>query len=253
MTPRDSFEKAEKADARRMKACSYCGRDNDDEAIHCRECGTDFSAPATSTANAHPDEPITTTRFIDLDRLEGAFDFQDGLSRPEWGRISKTIQPLEDAEDRREAWREAVLQWLLRLREELGGDYRVISSRRCALLSLLDRPTAQRLLDFSDTATSAIRSALGEIAWESFDGLQVIIVFAEEDDYYQYISGFHSEGEHPKSIGVHIHRGYPHVALLYETELRAGQTILHELAHHCLTHLPVPLWLNEGVAQHLQK
>ena len=81
----------------------------------------------------------------------------------------------------------------------------------------------------------------------------MIIAFSEEDDYYQYISGFYPEGEHPTSIGVHIHRGYSHVALLYDTELRAGQTIVHELTHHCLTHLPIPLWLNEGVAQHLQK
>ena len=25
-----------------MKQCSYCGRDNPDEAAHCRECGTEF-------------------------------------------------------------------------------------------------------------------------------------------------------------------------------------------------------------------
>ena len=25
-----------------MKKCSYCGRDNADEALNCKECGTEF-------------------------------------------------------------------------------------------------------------------------------------------------------------------------------------------------------------------
>ena len=27
-----------------MKLCSYCGKDNEDEATHCTECGTEFEA-----------------------------------------------------------------------------------------------------------------------------------------------------------------------------------------------------------------
>jgi hypothetical protein len=33
----------------------------------------------------------------------------------------------------------------------------------------------------------------------------------------------------------------------------AANTIVHELTHDCLAHLPLPLWLNEGVAVTLQK
>jgi hypothetical protein len=29
-----------------MKKCSYCGRDNTDEAANCHECGTEFERPA---------------------------------------------------------------------------------------------------------------------------------------------------------------------------------------------------------------
>jgi ribosomal protein L37AE/L43A len=29
-----------------MKLCAYCGRDNVDEALNCRECGTEFEHPA---------------------------------------------------------------------------------------------------------------------------------------------------------------------------------------------------------------
>jgi hypothetical protein len=35
-----------------MKTCTYCGRDNDDTLVACRECGTEFTPaePVTSTA-----------------------------------------------------------------------------------------------------------------------------------------------------------------------------------------------------------
>ena len=29
-----------------MKRCSYCGRENADDAFHCRECGTEFERPS---------------------------------------------------------------------------------------------------------------------------------------------------------------------------------------------------------------
>jgi hypothetical protein len=32
-----------------MKKCSYCGRDNTDEALHCNECGTEFEREVTDS------------------------------------------------------------------------------------------------------------------------------------------------------------------------------------------------------------
>jgi ribosomal protein L37AE/L43A len=39
-----------------MKKCHYCGRDNADEAVNCRECGTEFEQPVEA---AVPEEPKT--------------------------------------------------------------------------------------------------------------------------------------------------------------------------------------------------
>jgi hypothetical protein len=38
-----------------MKPCSYCGRENQDEAISCRECGTELVAPTSTAKPAEPD------------------------------------------------------------------------------------------------------------------------------------------------------------------------------------------------------
>ncbi len=196
---------------------------------------------------------MVSSVLVNLDQIDCAFDFREGFSRPDWKLIRQTISATVDSGKSQEAWDEIVMQWLGRLQGELGGDYRLRRSRHFAFLSPLDKDTSRRLLDFAEGAISTIRDSLGEVAWGNYNGLHVVIVFAEEDDYYQYIADFYRDGNHPKSAGIHINVGYPHIALTFDTELRGGETVAHELAHHCLHHLSIPLWLNEGVAVVLQK
>lgn len=235
-----------------MKACDYCGRENEDAIANCSGCGNDFPIPAQEPL-PFQDEITPSHNFVNLDEIENAFDFSDGFSRPDWKLIRQTIGFATHPENLREAWDEAVVQWLAKLKGELGGDYHLAKSRHFILLSPIEPETDQRLLNFAEAAISAIRDSLGEVAWGNYDGLHVVMLFAEEDDYYQYVSGFYREGTHPKSAGVHIKAGYPHVALIYESELRSVETIAHELTHHALNHLSIPTWLNEGIAVVLQK
>jgi hypothetical protein len=233
-----------------MKACGYCGRENEDRATNCRECGTEFPIQTPPPVRQ---EALPSLAFINLDKIEDAFDFNEGFSRPVWKMIRQAVESTIDIEDRRDALDDVVVQWLAKLKGELGGDYHLVKSRHFALLAAVETEVAQRLLNFAEGAMSSIRDSLKGIAWGNFDGLQVLLMFAEDDDYYQYISFFYPNGTHPKSVGIHIKTGYPHVAVLFETELRAGETIIHELTHHALNHLSIPLWLNEGVAVVLQK
>jgi hypothetical protein len=236
-----------------VKVCGYCGRENEEASNHCRECGTEFPVSIPSQNPEAEESPLPSPILLHLDRIDGAFDFREGFSRPNWKLIRQTIAATVDTGESQEAWDEVVMQWLARLQSELGGDYRLRKSRHFAFLSPLDKETSRRLLDFAEGAISTIRDSLGEVAWGNYNGLHVVIVFAEEDDYYQYIADFYRDGTHPKSAGIHINVGYPHIALIFDTELRSGETIAHELTHHCLHHLSIPLWLNEGVAVVLQK
>lgn len=75
------------------------------------------------------------------------------------------------------------------------------------------------------------------------------LVLDEQDDYYDYISNYNPEGgEYALSSGSFIHDGYGHF-LLWRGELDAMEpTVAHELTHCLVSHLPLPLWLNEGIA-----
>src|SRR5437899_1491815 len=41
-----------------MKKCAYCGRENQDSALHCHECGTPLSDPSVAPKPAEADDRI---------------------------------------------------------------------------------------------------------------------------------------------------------------------------------------------------
>jgi hypothetical protein len=45
-----------------MKTCTYCGRENEDQATKCQECGVEFAGVLVSTEDP-PKEPAETERF----------------------------------------------------------------------------------------------------------------------------------------------------------------------------------------------
>src|SRR5688572_19233218 len=80
-----------------------------------------------------------------------------------------------------------------------------------------------------------------------------ILIFSEQDDYYQYVSRFCPNGEQAASGGMCISAGYPHIVLFWRDETDAANGLVHELTHECLMHFSLPLWVNEGVAMSLQR
>jgi len=186
---------------------------------------------------------------MDLSQLEDAFIFEEGFSRPDWRTISRGITRREtELVDVNAAWDEVVRQWMLQLRCELGGDYAISESRRFFLLAPLDAEKRAKILDFSESMLTQIRDRLQSAAWNPKRGKHVVLLFAEEDDYYQYISYFYHEGAHARNGGCLIHKDYVHIAVPHDPR-HLLQTLAHELTHNCVVHLRLPTWLNEGLAQ----
>lgn len=74
------------------------------------------------------------------------------------------------------------------------------------------------------------------------------MIFDTQEAYYEYSAYFYPEGEHPLSAGVFLNREYGHIAIPFYDVSETEATIAHELTHCLLRHVPIPLWLNEGLA-----
>lgn len=167
----------------------------------------------------------------------------------DWERISQDAPVEMDAEAVHVYRTSAAREWLEALNQQLGEHYRITESADFLLLSnLQDRP-AVVVLETCQRMLSRISRSLGELAVNQGMGKYVVMVFADTDDYYAYVSHYYPEdGEYAMSSGMFIKAGYGHFVMPLEILETMEPVIAHELTHCLLQHLPIPAWLNEGLA-----
>ena len=232
-----------------MKKCSYCGAEYSDDVVACTIDETPLDIPE---GPADKIEEITTPPIDVLRKLDMGFSVVEGFSRPDWKAIQQFIKDNVAKDDLQETWRYITTTWLKELAGDLGGNSRVYQSHSFSCLSDLESDTTRKLLDYAEAVVGVIRSGLKEAAWTGFNGKHVLLFFSEPDDYYSYISYFHGDGSHVLSWGVFTRKGYAHIALPYFDTGSAQRVLVHELCHNLVCHLPIPLWLNEGIATVVQ-
>ena len=180
------------------------------------------------------------------------FTYSEGYPYPDWKKLGKFVREKFPQDKWQEAWRDVVIQWLERLRSALGTNFLPAESKHFFLLCKRKPNERESILKFVEAIKNSIQRILHGLTLKEAYGKHVIIIFEEPDDYYRYISYFFSDGQHPMSGGVFLKKGYAHIALP-RFNVRNNRTVLaHELAHNALMTLPVPLWLDEGVAQILE-
>ena len=250
-----------------MKKCTWCGKEYPDAAEQCAIDGQPLTggppqaarraeragrAPAPLFSARHPSRIAGDADWhptlIDLNQVEGAFVFREGYSRPDWKIIGEAIRKTVSSDRVSEGWTEAAVQWARQVGADLGEAYQARWSREFILLSALEPAAANALLAFAEETLEKIYGLLQDAAWRSGHGKHVIFLFAEDDDYYQYVSDFYADGVHPTSGGCLIHRGYVHIAMPYLDGRHVRRALAHELMHNCVVHLRLPVWLNEGLA-----
>jgi hypothetical protein len=111
----------------------------------------------------------------------------------------------------------------------------------------------RRLAAIGDAAFDRLERLLRSSASERGFGKHAVIIFDGNDAYYDYISYFHPQREQPfgRTAGMHIGAGYSHTVLLAKTH-SVDRTLVHELSHNMVMRRPMPLWLNEGLAQYME-
>lgn len=186
-----------------------------------------------------------------LPRVPVQMHWYDGTQLPiaDWERISQDAPVEMDAEAVHVYRTSAAREWLEALNQQLGEHYRITESADFLLLSnLQDRP-AVVVLETCQRMLSRISRSLGELAVNQGMGKYVVMVFADTDDYYAYVSHYYPEdGEYAMSSGMFIKAGYGHFVMPLEILETMEPVIAHELTHCLLQHLPIPAWLNEGLA-----
>ena len=186
---------------------------------------------------------------IQIPSFDSAFANVAGYPHPDWGVIHQWVDASVDEADRHEAICEIERGWLARLSAHLGGGYRVAESAQFLLLHEPGVVEAEAFLRMAEETLAMVEDAL-ELTSPAprQHGKLPLIVFTDDDEFYDYISHFYPEGHYGLIWGVCIREGDVHLAMRCP-EGFIRRTFAHELTHACLSHLDLPEWLEEGVAE----
>lgn len=208
------------------------------------------AAPGIST---HAPIPIGLVEFLDqkLALAPGAHR-HDNLPHPNFLEARQWADRF-DATHSRAAWLAVQRAWLAWLAAEFGGRYRLHESGDALLLTAAG-PRAVRLAqDYLTLTQRRVARSLHRLAAERLPEKQVVLLLHDEDDYYRYLSGMYpEEGEFPMSAGVHFNGPGPHFVVNGANLDEVEATIVHEMTHAFVAHLPIPAWLNEGLAVNME-
>ena len=186
-----------------------------------------------------------------LSQIPDAIDVREGLPRPNWEVIAAWVdgQGLVDQYSLDASWTELARDWLRRLSQSLPGDYELHESQEFLLLAA-DASLGSKVLASSERARRIILETLDGVASDQGLGKHVVLLFGDADSYYDYAADFYpDEGNFALSGGIFLNVGYGHFAICPAHGDNYERVIAHELNHALLQHLPLPLWLNEGVTQ----
>lgn len=187
-----------------------------------------------------------------LTPIPGAIEMRESLPRPNWNAIANWLESNVEPDSFHETWASIARDWLGRLAQSLPSGYAVHESSEFLLLTA-DPLFAKQVLRLCEHARRTILQTLDGVACEEGLGKYVVLLFADAESYYDYVTDFYpDEGEFALSGGIFLNDGYGHIAMIPYNLNDCERTIAHELNHAVLRHLPLPLWLNEGVTQFME-
>jgi hypothetical protein len=230
-----------------MPTCAYCGKENDKTATRCFDCGTEF-ADARVTA---PAERVPAP-LLHAEDLTPFLDHSESFTQFDWTSCERYIAERLSPLDYRQARDDAVAVWAVNLAKELGGGYSVARSIRFVCVSEMELEHARRAIRFAEHADDVIRDLLRDSAWQGAPN-PLLMLISEMDDYDAYVSPFQPEGTSVASAGMQIRTGFPQIVVHFTSWHDGLTTMAHEMSHACVAHLPLPFWVDEGIALTIQK
>lgn len=222
-----------------------------------RSLFTPAALPAAD-ARAGMDKPAPTEIVLDgfpKFALEGHLHWHNGFPIPDWDAVHAWVGEDPWGVAQNAAWTACERAWLVHFRHALGAEYALIESDTSVLLSSLEPKMARATLAYMDRTLKRVSSVLDGIAQPPPCGKDILILLRDADSYYNYCSYYYpdNDGEFAYSGGMHIDAGCSHYLMVEAPLDMLEPVIAHEMTHGCLAHLPLPLWLNEGLAVNTER
>lgn len=177
------------------------------------------------------------------------------LPIPEWNSILTDAAATD--EDLNRFWNAIAHSWLVELGARVGAGYAIVESAEFMLLGALVERQQRLVLDYAERTRNRVMKVLPDIARDVGYGKTVIVVFDSQDRYYEYIANYYTDAvdgtAFALSSGMFIDQGYGHFVFVADDLTRIEPVIAHELTHCLLSHLPLPAWVNEGIAVNTER
>lgn len=189
----------------------------------------------------------------------GAFSVVENMSRVngfplmDWDAFRKWLIATGEQEAHREA--EVQRAWLLHLRDAMGPGYLLFECECAFVLSSLEPTVTLATADFIAKARSRISRILDSgLARFEDNGKAILLIFDDEETYYNYVACYYpDEGEFAFSGGMFIKAGIGHFVTKADHLTNMEPVIAHEMTHSALSHLELPVWLDEGLAVNTER
>jgi hypothetical protein len=210
------------------------------------------AGPGSGIVNEAPPQRLALAGGPSFD-LPAHWTPHEGFPVPDWGAVRGWVEA-HPASEHEAAWGLAERAWLLHLRDVLPAGTVLREGPRTWLLSSLEAGPARAMLEFMERTLDRVQRVLPGLAQVPPWGKDTLLVFDDGDTYYRYVAGYYPEaGEYAFSGGMHIDAGCSHYATVKDDLRRVEPVIAHEMTHGCLGHLPLPAWLNEGLAVNVER
>lgn len=184
-----------------------------------------------------------------LERREGIPVFTGAAGKHALTDLSDDVKPAVVAERLTAAAR----SWLDALNlEAFNARLQSGESKHFILLGDVSSDHGKLILAFAEkTLTSYERDLDGMMSFGPASKMP-ILVFSSHDDYYRYVSAYFPDGHFGLSSGMFLSTGIGHFVLPAEEMGLLEPVIAHELLHAVVKHLPLPAWVNEGLASNAE-
>jgi len=175
--------------------------------------------------------------------------FNENFPRVDWPGVYEYVDNKYPNKESHALWCGIANFWLEQLKNSLHGGYTVAETEN---FMLLHSETESYINTFSSSLENILRkiiNTLEGIASDEGYGKYVVLIFGNQDLYYDYILDYYPhQGEFSPSSGVFTNEGYGHFVFPSQAIDFSEPIAAHELTHSLMSHLPLPTWLNEGIA-----